>query len=90
MPGKVFVKYRRDDVRDMAARIRDRIAATLGDNLMAGQRFDRELERALSQTDVLFAHEVTQVVEPGSTVAFADRVIAQRHRGEVSCRTSFG
>src|SRR5262249_13069055 len=47
----------------MAARVRDRLAATFGnanvfmdvDNLMAGQRFDRELEKALAQTDVFLA-----------------------------------
>jgi len=63
MPGKIFVNYRRDDARDMAARIRDRLAATFGDanvfmdvdNLLAGQRFDRELEKALGQTDVFLA-----------------------------------
>jgi uncharacterized membrane protein YeaQ/YmgE (transglycosylase-associated protein family) len=61
--GKIFVSYRRDDVRDQAARIRDRLAATFGpasvfmdvDDLVAGQRFDKELERALAQTDVLLA-----------------------------------
>jgi hypothetical protein len=63
MPGKIFVNYRRDDARDMAARIRDRLAATFGDanvfmdvdDLMAGQRFDKELEKALAQTDVFLA-----------------------------------
>ena len=63
MPGKIFVNYRRDDARDMAARIRDRLAATFGDanlfmdvdNLLAGQRFDKELEKALGQTDVFLA-----------------------------------
>jgi formylglycine-generating enzyme required for sulfatase activity len=63
MPGKIFVNYRRDDARDMAARIRDRLAATFGDdnifmdvdNLLAGQRFDRELEKALAETDVFLA-----------------------------------
>jgi len=63
MPGKIFVNYRRDDAKDMAARIRDRLAQTFGDanvfmdvdNLMAGQRFDRELEKALAQTDVFLA-----------------------------------
>ena len=57
MPGKIFVNYRRDDARDMAARIRDRLAATFGDanvfmdvdNLLAGQRFDKELEKALGR-----------------------------------------
>ena len=63
MPGKVFVNYRRDDEPAMAARIRDRLAATFGDanvfmdvdNLLAGQRFDKELEKALDQTDVFVA-----------------------------------
>ena len=63
MPGKIFVNYRRDDVRDMAARIRDRLAQTFGDdgvfmdveNLIAGQRFDVELNKVLSETDVFIA-----------------------------------
>jgi TIR domain-containing protein len=63
MPGKIFVNYRRDDERATAARIRDRLAATFGasnvfmdvDNLLAGQRFDKELERALGETDVFLA-----------------------------------
>ena len=63
MPGKVFVNYRRDDARDMAARIRDRLAQTFGeanvfmdvDNLRPGQRFDRELEKALAETDAFLA-----------------------------------
>jgi branched-chain amino acid transport system substrate-binding protein len=63
MARKIFVNYRRDDARDMAARVRDRLAATFGnagvfmdvDNLMAGQRFDRELESALAETDVFLA-----------------------------------
>lgn len=60
MPGRIFVNYRRDDERAMAARIRDRLAQAFGnanvfmdvDNLIAGQRFDRELEKALVETDV--------------------------------------
>src|SRR5262245_39828186 len=63
MPGKIFVNYRRDDERSTAARIRDRLAATFGDanifldvdDLLAGQRFDTELEKALGQTDVFLA-----------------------------------
>jgi len=31
MPGKIFVNYRRDDARDMAARVRDRLAQTFGE-----------------------------------------------------------
>jgi len=60
---RIFVSYRRDDVRDMAARIRDHLVPTFGDvnvfmdvnKLIGGQRFDKELEKALSQTDVFLA-----------------------------------
>jgi branched-chain amino acid transport system substrate-binding protein len=63
MPGKIFINYRRDDDRSAAARVRDRLAAVFGksnvfmdvDNLLAGQRFDRELEKALAETDVFLA-----------------------------------
>ena len=63
MPGKIFVNYRRDDARDMTARVRDRLAGVFGaasifmdvDNLLAGQRFDKELDKALGQTDVFLA-----------------------------------
>ena len=63
MAGKIFVNYRRDDERAMAARVRDRLASVFGagnvfmdvDNLLAGQRFDKELEKALVQTDVFLA-----------------------------------
>src|SRR5262245_31111317 len=63
MPRKIFVNYRRDDERSTAARIRDRLAGTFGaanvfmdiDNLKAGQRFDKELEYALAETDVFLA-----------------------------------
>jgi len=63
MAGKIFVNYRRDDERAAAARVRDRLATAFGranvfmdvDNLVAGQRFDRELEKALAETDVFIA-----------------------------------
>ncbi len=63
MPGKIFVNYRRDDVPDGAARLRDGLAAKFGrtsifmdvDNLLAGQRFDQELAKALDACDVLIA-----------------------------------
>jgi formylglycine-generating enzyme required for sulfatase activity len=63
MPGKIFVNYRRDDERAMAARIRDRLAGTFGDrnvfmdvdHLVAGQVFEAELEKALAETDVFIA-----------------------------------
>jgi hypothetical protein len=61
MPSKIFVNYRRDDDPNGAARLRDGLAAKFGranvfmdvDNLLAGQRFDEELARALSECDVL-------------------------------------
>ena len=63
MAGKIFVNYRRDDERSMAARIRDRLAMTFGnanvfmdvDNLEVGQRFDKELEKALNETHVFIS-----------------------------------
>jgi hypothetical protein len=61
--GKIFISYRRDDAPGDARGICDRLASKFGktnvfmdvDNLLAGQRFDRELEKALSQCDVLIA-----------------------------------
>jgi TIR domain len=63
MPGKIFVNYRRDDERAFAARIRDRLASVFGtssvfmdvDDLRRGQRFDKELEKALTECDVFLA-----------------------------------
>jgi formylglycine-generating enzyme required for sulfatase activity len=63
MAGKIFINYRRDDVADGAARVHDALAAVFGksnmfmdiDNLLAGQRFDRELAKALADCDVLVA-----------------------------------
>lgn len=63
MARKIFINYRRDDDRSMAARIRDRLATAFGsgnlfldvDNLTAGQRFDKELDKALSETDVFLS-----------------------------------
>ena len=68
MAGKIFINYRRDDERATAARIRDRLANTFGernvfmdvDNLQPGQRFDKELEMALTQCDVFIAVIGTQ------------------------------
>ena len=82
MPGKVFVSYRRDDERSTAARIRDRLAAAFGhanvfmdvDNLLAGQRFDRELEKALDQTEVFLA-----VIGPRWLELLAERQISGEH-----------
>lgn len=63
MAGKIFVNYRRDDSRDAAARVRDRLVQAFGtanvfmdvENLLVGQRFDKELEKALGQCDVFLA-----------------------------------
>ena len=60
MAGKIFVNYRRDDSRADARSIADRLGRALGaasvfmdvNALEAGQRFDLELEKALSQCDV--------------------------------------
>ena len=51
--GKIFINYRREDAPDAAARIHREPSSAFGaknlfmdvDNLLAGQRFDRELER---------------------------------------------
>jgi C-terminal processing protease CtpA/Prc len=61
--GKIFISYRRDDAPGDARGIRDTLVRAFGksnvfmdvDNLLAGQRFDKELEKALSQCDVLIA-----------------------------------
>lgn len=63
MGKKIFVNYRREDDANGAARVRDALAANFGnanvfmdvDNLLAGQRFDQELTKALAQCDVLIA-----------------------------------
>ena len=63
MAGKIFVNYRRGDARDGAARLRDKLAATLGDadvfmdvdNLLAGERFDLKLQEALAGTEIFLA-----------------------------------
>lgn len=76
MAGKIFVNYRRDDERSTAARVRDRLAGVFGatnvfmdvDNLLAGQRFDKELAKALAETDVFLA-----VIGPKWMELFAQR-----------------
>jgi TIR domain len=63
MVERIFISYRRDDDPNGAARVRDALAAKFGtanvfmdvDNLVAGQRFDEELAKALAQCDVLIA-----------------------------------
>ncbi len=63
MFGKLFVNYRRDDAAASAARLRDRLVTAFGagyvfmdvDNLLVGQRFDRELDKVLAEADVFLA-----------------------------------
>jgi formylglycine-generating enzyme required for sulfatase activity len=63
MAAKVFISYRRDDDPAAAARVRDGLARKFGnanlfidvDDLLAGQRFDEELAKALKRCDVLIA-----------------------------------
>jgi hypothetical protein len=63
MRGKIFVNYRREDAGAEAARIRDRLASSFGganvfmdvDNLRPGQRFDKELTKALDGCDAFLA-----------------------------------
>jgi hypothetical protein len=63
MPAKIFVSYRRDDSASSAARIRDRLARVFGeanvfmdvDQILPGQRFEEELDKAVTQCDVLLA-----------------------------------
>jgi TPR repeat protein len=61
--GKIFISYRREDAPGDARGVCDRLGRSFGeasvfmdvDKLLAGQRFDRELDKALSQCDVLIA-----------------------------------
>jgi hypothetical protein len=56
----IFISYRRDDESAHAARVRDHLCNAFGsahvfmdvDNLLAGQRFDRELAKALEKSEV--------------------------------------
>src|SRR5215510_10672702 len=61
--GKIFVSYRREDAPGDARGIYERLGRSFGDGkvfmdvdqLLAGQRFDRELDKALAECDVLIA-----------------------------------
>lgn len=63
MTGRIFINYRREDAQDAAARVHRELSSTFSpkalfmdvDNLLAGQRFDRELEKALIACDVFLA-----------------------------------
>jgi len=62
-PPKVFLSYRRDDSRELAERIYDRLVARLGkasvfkdiDSIPYGADFRRVLESALKEADVFLA-----------------------------------
>jgi hypothetical protein len=61
--GRIFISYRRGDVPGDARSVCGQLERAFGktrvfmdvDRLLAGQRFERELEKALSQSDVLIA-----------------------------------
>ena len=63
MAGRIFISYRRDDVRADARDLAGRLSRAFGernvfmdvDNLLVGQRFDKELEAALAQCDIFIA-----------------------------------
>jgi len=67
----IFINYRRADSRADAARIYDRLIAAFGrsavfmdvDNLRVGQRFDRQLQKALNKSDVFLSVIGTHWVE---------------------------
>ncbi len=74
-----FISYRRDDARGEARSIRDRLARKFGepnvfmdvDSLLAGQRFDHQLDAALAHCDVLLA-----LIGPRWMELFAERAKA--------------
>ena len=88
MPDKIFVNYRRDDDPSAAARVRDGVAAKFGkssvfmdvDNLLAGQRFDQELAKALAQCDVLIT-----VIGPRWTDLLRARALGLDRHGCSEC-----
>lgn len=61
MARRVFISYRRDDVPDVAARIRDSLAVRFGprhvfmdvESLLPGGQFDEGLANALENSDIL-------------------------------------
>ena len=63
MACKIFINYRRDDARADARSVRDRLASAFGkknvfmdvDDLEPGERFDRKLDEALSESGVFLA-----------------------------------
>ena len=63
MAGRIFISYRREDAAGSAALLYEHLSRAFGesqvfmdvDNLMAGQRFDQQLEKALAECEVLIA-----------------------------------
>lgn len=63
MSKKIFISYRRDDAKADARDLHNRLRRFFGrsnvfmdvDNLLAGQRFDHQLDAALKQCDTLLA-----------------------------------
>lgn len=63
MRGRIFISYRRDDAPGDATNLYKGLVRRFGkanvfmdvDKLLAGQRFDRELDKALAQCNVLIA-----------------------------------
>lgn len=63
MAGNIFISYRREDAAGSAALIYESLSREFGepnvfmdvDNVMAGQRFDQQLEKALAECEVFLA-----------------------------------
>ncbi len=79
MAGKIFVNYRREDAQDAAARVHKELVPAFGaktlfmdvDNLLAGKRFDKELDKALAACDVFLA-----IIGPRWLAIFEERQAA--------------
>ncbi|MGZ9051253.1 MAG: toll/interleukin-1 receptor domain-containing protein [Rhodoplanes sp.] len=96
MPGKIFVSYRRDDAAGDARGVRDGLVARFGksnvfmdvDNLLAGQRFDKELAKALTACDVLVA-----IIGPRWLALLKARIVSEERdyiREEISAALKRG
>jgi formylglycine-generating enzyme required for sulfatase activity len=63
MAGNIFISYRREDAAGSAALLYEHLSRAFGesnvfmdvDNVMAGQRFDQQLERALAECQIFIA-----------------------------------
>jgi TPR repeat protein len=96
--GRIFISYRRDDAPGDARGVYDRLERQFGEasvfmdvnNLRAGQRFDRELDKALSQCDALIAvigprwmELLTEHIRRGDRDFVHDEIAAALRRGIV-------